>query len=669
MKKFLLMMLAVCLVPVMGMAETKTYTDNLVVTINDASTQPQETTIFFTDNGDGTCNFALNNFCLVDGDSKMGVGNISLENLILTEKKGFSTFTYNGIINISKGDDPNIPADDWLGPMLGDVPLVLKGEVSDEKLYVTIDIDMQESIGQMIYVKFGSDNVGYKEYTDNLVVTINDASTQPQPTTILFRDNGDGTCNFALNNFCLVDGDSKMGVGNIKVNDLTMEPKAGFGAFTFTGIINISKGDDPNIPADEWLGPMLGDVPLVLKGEVNDDKLYVSIDIDMTSTLDQMIYVKFGTDNVGYKEYTDNLVVTINDESTQPQPTTVLFRDNGDGTCNFALNNFCLVDGDSKMGVGNIKVDNLTYAVGDDGIGVFSCDRVIQISKGDDPNIPADVWLGPMLGDVPLILNGKITEDKVYVTIDINMESLEQMIHVTLGDDNFAPPTYTLTFLVEGDTIQTVDLEEGAPIEYPEVEERKGYSFAWDMVLTTMPAEATTITGAYTVITYTLTFLVEGDTIQTVDLMEDDAIEYPQVEAREGYTFAWDKELTVMPAEATTITGTFTANIYKVTYMDGETVVASYEVAYGESLPEAPVYNREDDQEFTYTFEGWQGDVFTTMPAHDVVYTAIIKSTPTAIDAILASDGQLKVYDLQGRRVERPAKGIYVINGKKVMIK
>ena len=109
------MMLAVCLVPVMGMAETKTYTDNLVVTINDASTQPQETTIFFTDNGDGTCNFALKNFCLVDGDSKMGVGNISLENLILTEKKGFSTFTYNGIINISKGDDPNIPADDWLG--------------------------------------------------------------------------------------------------------------------------------------------------------------------------------------------------------------------------------------------------------------------------------------------------------------------------------------------------------------------------------------------------------------------------------------------------------------------------------------------------------------------------------------------------------------------------
>ena len=669
MKKFLLMMLAVCLVPVMGMAETKTYTDNLVVTINGESTDPQPTSILFTDNGDGTCNFALNNFCLGSGADAIGVGNISLENLVLAVNKGFSTFTYNGIINITKGDDPNIADDEWLGPMLGDVPLVLKGEVNDDKLYVSIDIDMTSTLDQMIYVKFGTDNIGYKEYTDNLVVTINDESTQPQPTTILFRDNGDGTCNFALNNFCLGAGADAIGVGNIKVNNLTLEPKAGFDALTFTGIINISKGDDPNIPADEWLGPMLGDVPLVLKGEVSDDKIYVSIDIDMTSSLDQMIYVKLGTDNIAYKEYTEDLVVTINDESTDPQPTTVLFRDNGDGTCNFALNNFCLGAGADAIGVGNIKVDALTYAVGEDGIGVFSCDRVIQISKGDDPNIPADEWLGPMLGDVPLILNGKITEDKVYVTIDINMESLEQMIHVTLGDDNFAPPTYTLTFLVEGDTIQTIDLEEGAPIEYPEVEERKGYSFAWDKVLTTMPAEDITITGAYTAITYTLTFLVEGDTIQTVDLMEDDAIEYPEVEEREGYTFAWDKELTVMPAEATTITGIFTANIYKVTYMDGETVVASYEVAYGESLPEAPVYNREDDQEFTYTFEGWQGDVFTTMPAHDVVYTAIIKSTPTAIDAILASDGQLKVYDLQGRRVERPVKGIYVINGKKVMIK
>ena len=95
---------------------------------------------------------------MADG-SVAGVGNISLENLELTEKKGFSSFVFNGIINIQEGDDPSV--DTWLGPLLGDVPLVLKGEVSDEQLYVTIDIDMQESIGQMICVKLGTDDIGF----------------------------------------------------------------------------------------------------------------------------------------------------------------------------------------------------------------------------------------------------------------------------------------------------------------------------------------------------------------------------------------------------------------------------------------------------------------------------------------------------------------------------
>ena len=321
------------------------------------------------------------------------------------------------------------------------------------------------------------------------------------------------------------------------------------------------------------------------------------------------------------KTYTDNLVVTINGQTSDPQQAMVNLVDNGDGTYSFVLKNFVLWMEGEPMPVGNIELNGMTLT-DENSYRSFTHTQTITIGPGDEGfqmevggelyTLTAEDWAGPMLGEIPVSLNGKANEEKMFVGIDIWFEPLQQNIHVEFGsDDNFvvAPPTYTLTFLVE------------------------------------------------------------GDTIQTVDLMEDDAIEYPQVEAREGYTFAWDKELTVMPAEATTITGTFTANIYKVTYMDGETVVASYEVAYGESLPEAPVYNREDDQEFTYTFEGWQGDVFTTMPAHDVVYTAIIKSTPTAIDAILASDGQLKVYDLQGRRVERPVKGIYVINGKKVMIK
>ena len=45
----------------------------------------------------------------------------------------------------------------------------------------------------------------------------------------------------------------------------------------------------------------------------------------------------------------------------------------------------------------------------------------------------------------------------------------------------------------------------------------------------------------------------------------------------------------------------------------------------------------------------------------------------TGIDATLNDNGQMindnVIYDLSGRRVENPTKGLYIINGKKVVIK
>lgn len=47
----------------------------------------------------------------------------------------------------------------------------------------------------------------------------------------------------------------------------------------------------------------------------------------------------------------------------------------------------------------------------------------------------------------------------------------------------------------------------------------------------------------------------------------------------------------------------------------------------------------------------------------------INNSDATAIDELEAENGNVKaeVYDLSGRRVEKAVKGIYVVNGKKVI--
>ena len=42
----------------------------------------------------------------------------------------------------------------------------------------------------------------------------------------------------------------------------------------------------------------------------------------------------------------------------------------------------------------------------------------------------------------------------------------------------------------------------------------------------------------------------------------------------------------------------------------------------------------------------------------------------TVIEEVKAESGKVKaIYDLQGRKVDTPSKGIYIINGKKIFVK
>jgi hypothetical protein len=53
----------------------------------------------------------------------------------------------------------------------------------------------------------------------------------------------------------------------------------------------------------------------------------------------------------------------------------------------------------------------------------------------------------------------------------------------------------------------------------------------------------------------------------------------------------------------------------------------------------------------------------------NIVFGKNENSDQTGISTIEAAKGNANVYDLQGRRVENPTKGLYIVNGKKVMVK
>lgn len=128
-------------------------------------------------------------------------------------------------------------------------------------------------------------------------------------------------------------------------------------------------------------------------------------------------------------DYTDSLTVTVNGVVSE-QHATVSVAEGADGLLTFSLKNFVLEAGGTTMPVGNIVIDGLTpTAVGTDTLLV--CSRNISITDGDTPGV--DMWIGSMLGDVPIKLVAKLAKGRAYASISIDMVSMGQVIDVTFG--------------------------------------------------------------------------------------------------------------------------------------------------------------------------------------------------------------------------------------------
>ncbi len=607
MKKFLLTM-AVALTALFATAQTKTYTDNLVVTIDGESTEPQETTISVAENADGTYCLSLNNFVL---GGMIQVGNIVVDNIQATDKHGIKEFATVQNINITAGEGN---ADDWLGPMLGEVPVDIKGKMTDEKLYCTIDIDMSATLGQVIYVTFGSDMsavVNTKEYTDNLVVTIDGESTEPQETTIYVTEYIDGTYSLSLNNFVL---GGMIQVGNIVVDNIQATEENGIKSFATLQNIIITAGEGN---ADDWLGPMLGEVPVDIKGKMTDEKLYCTIDIDMSATLEQVIYVTFGSDMsavVNTKEYTDNLVVTIDGESTEPQETTIYVTEYIDGTYSLSLNNFVL---GGMIQVGNIVVDNI-QATEENGIKSFATLQNIIITAGEGN---ADDWLGPMLGEVPVDIKGKMTDEKLYCTIDIDMSAtLEQVIYVTFGTE------------FEEEKKPEIDLNKAYRVKNIETGNYLNVA-AYNADNTTGPTGSVTVAEA----------AVNGDQIFNVE----DAGEgkYYLVSLNGHYIVCrpWNVDAC----------------------NDGQKTVLGFEFTNGTDFNitcDKGYFKVENVGGVNYPFCDAPAAAAATWTLEEI-------EVPEGIDNIVENTVKV-IYDITGRRVNAvTAPGIYIINGKKCIVK
>ena len=132
-------------------------------------------------------------------------------------------------------------------------------------------------------------------YSGTLTVTVN-GEVSKQPASVVI-DQVDGKYNLSINNFMLIADETTMPVGNIVIDNVSGGVNGTLTTLCANKQINIAPGNVEGVAEGEWLGPLLGDVPVEMTARFNADG-YVVADIHINMVdLEQVIDVKF--ENVG----------------------------------------------------------------------------------------------------------------------------------------------------------------------------------------------------------------------------------------------------------------------------------------------------------------------------------------------------------------------------------
>lgn len=235
---------------------------------------------------------------------------------------------------------------------------------------------------------------------------------------------------------------------------------------------------------------------------------------------------------------------------------------------------------------------------------------------------------------------------------------------------------YNLVFKVGDEVVLSAQVPYGTEIVAPEVAEKEGYSFSgWGEVPSTMPATDLEISGSYEVNSYKITFIIDGEVISETTLAYGDTVAEPTVPEKEGYSFAgWEALPATMPARDVEVVGAYSINYYVLTVYLNDEVYFEARLAYGSEI-EVP----EPELEAGDIFNGWDEEIPSVMPAHDVQIHGTVEKRPTsAVSGVI--DGEVcDVYSISGVLLYRGVNvedvksvlspGVYIVGGKKMTVK
>ena len=141
-------------------------------------------------------------------------------------------------------------------------------------------------------------------------------------------------------------------------------------------------------------------------------------------------------------DYTNDLTITMGGSTTVPQSATVQIIQEVNNTYSFQLNNFFLGDkNNGGQGIGNIKLTEV-----DVNNGIYTKEQSITITAGDDAAANG-FWIGPMLGEITVKLEARVTDNRLTARIYIPFggETIQVIIAATIDLSENEVPTLSST--------------------------------------------------------------------------------------------------------------------------------------------------------------------------------------------------------------------------------
>lgn len=263
---------------------------------------------------------------------------------------------------------------------------------------------------------------------------------------------------------------------------------------------------------------------------------------------------------------------------------------------------------------------------------------------------------------------------------------------------------YTLAFIIDNDIIWTGDVEYGAPIVVPEVPEKEGFVFAgWsNEIPETMPAGEVFIYGSYEAVSEFITLSNQYMTFcsdMSLDFTNSELKAYIATEYLPNINDVVLEPIFEVPAG----TGVFLVGEPNETYMIPFAKMQDIPNVEGNLLKgvlqDTYIFPSEDEGVTNYVYGGKQNTlnedkpfgfyiVWTpngvvvpaktaylqvefgnAEPVENVRWGIYDKNDPDAINRVMMTAGSDAIFDLQGRRVSNVGKGIYIVGGKKVLMK